>query len=91
MPEALVLILIFISWIVIAAVCHSYIKNYLLAAFIAACVMVAVAQIASYIELGHMDPFWLISSVTGFFMASIIALIVGIPIKLKRGINREDI
>jgi peptidoglycan biosynthesis protein MviN/MurJ (putative lipid II flippase) len=91
MPEVLVIILLLISWVVIAAGCHSYIKNYFLASFVAACVMVVGVQIASYIELGYVDPFWLISSINGFFMASIVALIVGLPFKVKRGMKREDI
>jgi presenilin-like A22 family membrane protease len=53
--------------------------------------MVVVTQIASYIELGYLDPFWLIASLTGFFMASIVALIVGLPFRIKRSIEREDI
>jgi len=75
----------------IGAVTHAVIKTYFLASFIAACAMVVEMQIASYIELGYLDPFWQISSVTGFFMASIVALIVGLPFRAKRIVKHEDI
>ena len=48
-------------------------------------------QVASYIELGYLDPFWKITSVTAFFMASILALIVGLPFRIKRKVGDEDI
>ena len=75
----------------IAAGCHVLIRRYFFASFVASCVIVVGIQVASYIELGYVDPFWLISSVTGFFMASIIALIVGVPFRIKRNVKREDI
>jgi len=91
MPEELQIFILVVSWVVIAVGYHTYIKNYYLATFVAACTIVAVTQIAGYIELGYMDPLWLITSVTGFFMASIVALIVGLPFRVKRTIKREDI
>jgi len=87
MSEVLQIFLLFVSWVIVAAGCHAYIKNYFLASFVAACAMVAVTQIASFIELGYLGPFWLIASVTGFFMASIVALIVGLPFRVKRSIK----
>lgn len=91
MPEVFVIFLLLVFWVVVAVGCHMYIKNYYFASFVAACAMVVVTQIAGYIELGYMDPYWLIASVTGFFMASIVALIVGLPFKVKRSVKHEDI
>jgi hypothetical protein len=53
--------------------------------------MVVGMQFANYIELGSLDPFWKISSVTGFFMASIIALIIGLPFRVMRSFKNGDI
>jgi presenilin-like A22 family membrane protease len=91
MPGELQILLLLVSWLVVAVGCHTYIKKYFLASFVAACVMVVGAQIASYIQLGYLDPFWLIGSVTGFFMAGFVALIVGLPFRVKRSVKREDI
>jgi peptidoglycan/LPS O-acetylase OafA/YrhL len=91
MSELLYVIVLIVFWVAVAIGCHSYIKNYFLASFVAACLMVLGVQIASYVELGYMDKFWPIAAVTGFFMASIVALIVGIPFKLKRDVKNEDV
>ena len=87
----LYILLLFVCWVVIAVLCHIYIKNYYLSSFLAACAIVIATQIASYIELGHIDPLWVISSVTGLFMGGLLALIVGLPFKLMRSANRTDI
>jgi len=79
-----------VFWVLVAAACHLFIKRYFLAAFLSACIMVLGIHFASYIELGYMDPYWWISSVTGFFMASIVALIVGLPFKVKRSLKNGD-
>jgi len=91
MSEAVITILFLLSAVLISAGCHAFIKRYFLASFVAACTVVVGMQVASYIELGHLDPFWHISSVTGFFMASILALIVGLPFRVKRKVGDEDI
>ena len=90
MPDAVIILLLLVFWVLVAAGCHMFIKRYFLASFLSACAMVAGMQFASYIELGYLDPFWQISSVTGFFMASIVALIVGLPFRIKRSIRNGD-
>lgn len=91
MSDTSIILLLFVFWILVAAGFHMIVKRYFLASFLSACVMVVGMQIASYIELGYFDPFWQVSSVTGFFMASIVALIVGLPFMIKRRINNGDI
>ena len=91
MSEADITILFLLSAVLISAGCHASIKRYFLASFAAACTVVVGMQVASYIELGYLDPFWQITSVTGFFMASILALIVGLPFRIKRKAGDEDI
>ena len=90
-PEGLQLILLFVSWVVIAIVWHKYLWKYYLASLFAASSMVVFTQITSYIELGYLDPLWLITSVTGFFMGCVVALIVGLPFLIKRRVKSEDI
>lgn len=90
MSDAVIIFLLFVFWVLVAAGFHLFMKRYFLASFLSACVMVTGMQVASYIELGHPDPFWLVSSVTGFFMASIVALIVGLPFRIMRSIGNED-
>jgi len=83
--------LLFLSFsILIAAGCHAFIKSYFLASIVAASAVVAGIQVASYIELGHIDPYWQIASVTGFFMASVIALLVGVPFRIMRAVEHDD-
>jgi peptidoglycan biosynthesis protein MviN/MurJ (putative lipid II flippase) len=90
MPDVLKLLLLLVAWIAISAGCHAYIRRYFAASFVAACACVVVLQLASYAELGHPDPFWQVTSVTGFFMAGIVALIVGLPFRIKRVVDSED-
>jgi len=89
MSEGLILLLLLVLWVALALGCHIYIKRYFLASFMAACLMVISVQVVSYIELGYLDPFWLIAMTTSFFMAAILSLIVGLPFKLKRTIKHE--
>ena len=91
MSDAAIILLLIVFWVLVAAGCHLFIKRYFLASFLSACVMVVGMQFANYIELGYLDPFWKISSVTGFFMACIIALIVGLPFRVIRSIKNGDI
>lgn len=86
----MIIFLLLVLGVLVAAGFHLFMKRYLLASFLSACVMVAGMQAASYIELGHADPFWLISSVTGFFMAGILALLVGLPFRIMRSIGNDD-
>jgi len=78
------LFLLFLAWLVIAIGCHASIRHYYLASLMAACVMVAAMQLASYLQTGKPDPLWLLSSVVGFLLACIMALLVGLPLRIRR-------
>jgi len=90
MPDYLKILLLLLTWIAIAIACHMYIKQYFLAAVAAAIVIVAVTQIAGYIETGQLDPLWFIGAVTGFFMGILVALIVGLPFRMVRQLQKKD-
>jgi hypothetical protein len=84
MSEAMQLLLLFLAWLAIAIGCHASIRNYYLASLAAACAMVAALQLASYLQTGKPDPLWLLSSLIGFLLAGIVALVVGLPFRIMR-------
>jgi len=84
------LFLLFVAWVVIAAGVHFAIKHYFLASILAACAMVVATQVASYLQIERLDPLWAISSVVGFFMAMVVALLVGLPFRLLRQLRNDD-
>ena len=84
------MLLLFMTWIALSAGCHVSIRQYFPASFLAACASVAVLQLVNYMELGHLDPFWHISSITGFLLAGIIALLVGLPFRIARTLKDTD-
>jgi uncharacterized membrane protein YjjB (DUF3815 family) len=87
MSEAVQLSLLFLAWLVIALGCHATIRNYYLASFTAACAMVVVLQLASYLQTGRPDPLWPLSSLVGFCLAGIVALAAGLPFRVRRAIR----
>ncbi len=90
MSEGMQLFLLFVAWVIIAAGIHFAVKHYFPASILAACAMVVATQFASYLQTGGLDPVWLISSVVGFFMAMVVALLVGLPFRLLRQLRNND-
>jgi hypothetical protein len=78
------LLLLFLAWLVIAIGCHASIRRYYLASFTAACAMVAALQLASFLQTGKPDPLWPLSSLIGFCLAVIVALVTGLPFRIRR-------
>jgi hypothetical protein len=68
-----------------ATICHVKIKNYWVATILATLVSVILFQIVAYIELGYLDPFFLIAIVTSSAAALIISILVGALVKNYRG------
>lgn len=91
MSEGLQLFLLFVAWVIIAAGIHFAVRHYFLASFLAALAMVVATQLAGYLQTGGLDPFWVISSIVGFFLASIVALLVGLPFRLLRQLRSRDV
>lgn len=87
MSDTTHILLLFVSWVLISLVCHTFIKHYFMASFVAASASVAGVLYSGYLELGHLDPYWHISSITGFFMAGIVALVIGLPFRVMRTIK----
>lgn len=82
--DAMQLFLLFLAWLAIAIGCHASIRRYYLASFTAACAMVAALQLASYLQTGQPDPLWPLSSLVGFCLAVIVALVAGLPFRVRR-------
>jgi hypothetical protein len=78
------LFLLFLAWLGIAVGCHASIRNYYLASLMAACAMVAALQLAAYLQTGKPDPLWPLSSLVGFCLAGIVALVAGLPFRVRR-------
>jgi hypothetical protein len=89
MPDYLKIILLLLSWIAIGFACHMYIKRYFLASLAAAIAIMILTQVMGYIELGYLDPLWFVGTITSFFMGSLVALIVGLPFRLVRKLEKE--
>ncbi len=90
MSDGMQLFLLFMVWVIIAAGVHFAVKHYFLASFLAAGAMVVATQIAGYLQIEELDPFWLISSIVGYFMALVVALLVGLPFRLLRQLRNND-
>lgn len=78
-----ILILLIIA-ITVSAFCHSIIRSFFGASIASALVSTILFQFAAYIELGYLDPFFLIAIVTGAFYALLISLPVGIVTRAIR-------
>lgn len=84
------LLLLLGAWLLLSVCSHVFIRHYYLASFVASVASVGVILYAGYAELGHPDPFWFVTAITGFFMAGIVALVVGLPFRVMRTLNNED-
>jgi hypothetical protein len=87
----MLLFLLFVVWVIIAAGIHFALKRYFLASFLAAGAMVLATQVAGYLQTGGLDPVWLLSSVVGFSMAMVVALLVGLPFRVLRQLRNDGL
>jgi hypothetical protein len=63
---------------------HAMVRNYLLASVLAALIGSAIFQFAAYVQLGHLDPFFMIGFGVGAVLCFGLALLVGLPFRAKR-------
>ena len=76
-------ILITIS-VTVAVIAHMLIRNYFVAVPVAAVAASGIFQVVVFIELGYLDPFFLIAFVVGAAYAVLVAAGVGVPFVLVR-------
>lgn len=67
-----------------ALVWHWFVPFYRPAVIGATITTVIVFQVAAYIHLGYLDPFFVVAIVTSSIVAAVIALLVGIPFRARR-------
>jgi membrane protein DedA with SNARE-associated domain len=91
MNEGMQLFLLFVAWMAIAAGMHFTVERYFLASFLAACAMVIVTQVASYLQIERLDPLWMISSLVGFCLALVVALVTGLPFRIVRQLRKKNL
>jgi hypothetical protein len=72
-----VLILAVIS-VVVALAVHFRVRDYVKASLISAALTSLLFQVVIYFDVGHIDPFVLISLVTGFVAALVVSMVVGL-------------
>jgi len=75
---------------VTAVICHWLIRGYVVASLWAAVIGDILLQIASYIEIGYLNPFFPIALITGGCIALGITLLVGVPFAVVRRRKRGD-
>ena len=70
--------------IVVATAWHHFLPRYLLASVCATITSVLSFQIVVYIQLGYLDPFFVIAMATSSVLAFIVSLLIGLPIRARR-------
>jgi hypothetical protein len=70
--------------IVTSTCLHALVRNYLLASAVSALVASAIFQFAAYVQLGHLDPFFMIGFAVGALLYFGLALLVGLPFRARR-------
>ena len=70
--------------LIVSVVTHCIIKHYGKALLISGIISSVLFQIAGYIVMGYLDPFFIIALITGGIVAVCISVIVGIPFLLIR-------
>jgi hypothetical protein len=73
-----------------AAIWHAFLPRYLAASFGATVTTVLTFQGVTFVQLGHLDPFFLIAAVTTSAIALLISLLVGLPFQARRKYHRGE-
>jgi len=78
-----ILVLLGISFVV-SAVTHCFCHRFIIACFLAALVATLFFQIAVFLHLGYLDPFFLTAVTLGGSISFVIALVVGAVVRRFR-------
>jgi hypothetical protein len=63
---------------------HRFLPDYWAASVGATLTTVIAFQIAVFVQLGHLDPYLLVAAITTTIPASIVSLLVGLPLRARR-------
>lgn len=77
------LVLLLIS-VPVAAIVHWRVPRYMMACVIAAVASAILFQVAVLLQLGYLDPFFVIAFAVSLVPAFLAALVVGVPFVVKR-------
>ena len=89
MNEGVVLTCVFLAWLVIALVAHAVLARFWVAACLSALLMAGATELASYVEVGYLDPMWPVSTAVAFGLGLIVSLLVGLPFRMARRLQHE--
>lgn len=85
MDEGTLGIVILISTaLVVGIAAHAFIRRYFLASVVSAVAVDVFFHFFAYLQLGYIDPFFVVSLITAGVIALIISMLIGIPFMLKR-------
>ena len=80
-----ILILLGIS-VVVATITHCLYSRFIIACFLSALVASLFFQIAVFVRLGHLDPFFVTAFTLGGSISFVIALVVGAVVRRFRNL-----
>lgn len=63
---------------------HWCVTTYVRSVIGATLTTVIVFQLAAYLQIGYLDPFFLIAVITTSVMAAVVALLIGLPFRSRR-------
>jgi len=63
---------------------HAILRDYWLAVVVATATAVVVFQVVAYVEVGYLDPFFLIAMATSGAIAAAVAVVTGLPFRCWR-------
>jgi len=90
MDESAVGLLVFGLIAVISSIgWHIFVSQYRTAVIRAAITSVILFQIAAYIHLGHLDPFFIVAVVTTGVISLAVAALIGLPFRTLRENNSD--
>ncbi len=78
-----ILVFVLLS-ILSSAVCHYFVKTYILAAILSACIASISFQSFAYVVVGYLDPFFIVALLVGWLIGFFISLLIGIPFLFER-------
>ena len=73
-----------------ALVWHYFVRAYAIAVIGATASTVVLFQVAVFVQLGYIDPFFLIAAVTSSGVAVVIALVIGLPYRARRKQHAQE-
>jgi len=78
------LFVLLVMAVVSAMLWHRFVARYAIAVVGATLSTVVAFQVIAFVQLGYLDPFFLIAAVTSGCLALLIAIVIGLPFRARR-------